>query len=78
MPKAKLTFPAEEAKKLLVAANFTNVTLGEAQRIGKNLIVETSYRDAQSLINMSRLMSEVSGNELDAKAEKADAKAAKK
>ena len=68
MPKAKLTFPAEDAKKLVVAANFSNVVLGEAQKIGKQLIVETSYRDAQSLINMSRLMNEVTGTELDGQA----------
>jgi hypothetical protein len=76
MPKAKLTFAADDAKKLAVAASFSNVTLGETVKIGKNIIVETSYRDPQSLINMMDLKAQVTGTELDKAAEPAKTTAA--
>lgn len=76
MPKAKLTFNKGDKKKLIVAANFSNVQLGDAIIVGNQLIVETSYRDAQSLINMMEMKAAVTGDELDAKpvADKATAK----
>lgn len=79
MPKAKLTFAKADAKKLTVAAHYSNVTLGESVVIGNDLIIETSYRDAQSLIKMADLKNVVTGNELDgiAKAEKEKAAAKK-
>lgn len=69
MPKAKLTFNKADKKKLIVAANFSNVQLGETVVIGNDLIVETSYRDAQSLVKLMELKAAVTGDELDAKAE---------
>lgn len=65
MPKAKLTFPKSDAKKLAVAAHFSNVTLGESIVVGDKIIVEATYRDAQSLIVMADLKNQVNGNELD-------------
>lgn len=64
MPKAKLTFPKSDAKKLSVAAHFANVTLGETITLGNEMIVETSYRDAQSLVRMVELKGQVTGDEL--------------
>ena len=77
MPKAKLTFSKSDKKKLIVAANFSNVQLGDAITIGNDLIVEVSYRDAQSLVKMMELKAAVTGDELD-KAAEAPAKAATK
>lgn len=74
MPKAKLTFPKSDKNKLIVAAHFSNVTLGEAITIGNDLIVETSYRDAQSLVKMIDLKNQVTGDELKAAAEPAKKK----
>lgn len=74
MPKAKLTFNKADRKKLIVGAHFANVQLGESIVVGNDLIVETNYRDAQSLVKMIELKNAVTGDELDAKAEKAAAK----
>jgi hypothetical protein len=65
MPKAKLTFAKSDRKKLIVAANFSNVTLGDTVTVGNDLYVETSYRDAQSLVKMIELKNQVTGDELD-------------
>ena len=77
MPKAKLTFAAADAKKLIVAASFSNVTLGESVKIGNQLIIETSYRDPQSLITMMELKSQVTGDELKPAADETPAKGKK-
>ena len=68
MAKAKLNFNKADRKKLMVAAHFANVTLGESIVVGNELIVETNYRDAQSLVKMVELKNVVTGDELDAKA----------
>lgn len=74
MPKAKLTFKKGDIKKVAVAASFSNVTLGNAMNIGENVIIEASYRDAQSLISMMELKAQVTGNELDGQPAAAAAK----
>lgn len=66
MPKAKLTFQKSDIKKLQVAASFSNVSLGESIAVGNEVIIETSYRDPQSLIRMMDLKHAVTGTELDA------------
>lgn len=71
MPKAKLTFQKSDRKKVIVAANYSSVQLGEAVTIGNDLIVEANYRDAQSLIKMMELKAAVTGDELDKVAEPA-------
>lgn len=65
MPKTKLSFPQGDVKKLEVAADITNVTLGKRVPIGDEVHIEVSYRDASSLVKMIRLIDKVSGNELD-------------
>lgn len=77
MPKAKLTFPKADKKKLIVAAHYSNVNLGEAVVIGNDLIVETTYRDAQSLVRMCDLKNAVTGEEV-LEAKKAPAEKPKK
>jgi hypothetical protein len=76
MPKAKLKFPAStDAKKLTVAAAFSNVKLGNAINAGANLIVECAASDVNNFLEMDRLIQHVKGTELDKPAtEKAPAK----
>lgn len=77
MPKAKLTFQKSDIKKLQVAASFSNVTLGESIAVGNEVIIETSYRDPQSLIRMMDLKHAVTGSELDAAKQPEQPKAVK-
>lgn len=74
MPKAKLTFAKADRKKLIVGAHFANVQLGESIVVGNDLIVETNYRDAQSLVKMVELKNAVTGEELDAAKKETPAK----
>lgn len=74
MPKAKLKFPKGDAKKLTVAAEFSNVKLGKAIEVGETLIVECTTGDVQSFLDMDRLRQSVKGTELDKVEAAADAK----
>ena len=76
MPKAKLNLPAStNAKKLHTAAELSGVKLGESKTILDDLIVEATFKNPSDLLKMGRLMERVTGNELDAVAVEAPAKA---
>lgn len=53
------------ANKFKVAAHYTGVSFGKAVKVGDEVIVETTYRDAQSLVKMAIVAHKVEGNELD-------------
>jgi len=83
MGKMQLSVPVEEKAKAEVAAHFSGLSINEAVEVGKELIMDVTYRTGNQLVNFGRKMEQVKGNELDAlkkaRAEKAkEAEKAKK
>jgi hypoxanthine-guanine phosphoribosyltransferase len=70
MPKAKLTFVKNEAKKVQVAGHFSGVEIKDHLIVGDELHLTVSYRDPQNLVKMARMIDKVTGTELDAPAKK--------
>lgn len=78
MPKGKLILPASvDAKKVEVAAYFSNVKTGESLLVNDELHLEVSYPVIDNLVKFGGHLKTVKGNELDAKKAAQAEKAAK-
>lgn len=64
MPKAKLKFQKADAKKVKVAAKFSDVQLGEAATIGNIIVTEVNYRTGSQLVEFGRAIETVTGDEI--------------
>ncbi len=80
MGKMQLTVPLEEKAKAEVAAHFSGLSINEAVEIGKELVMDVSYRTGNQLVNFGRKLETVKGTELEAlkKAREQKAKEAEK
>lgn len=66
MGKMQLSVPVEEQKKAEVAAHFSGININEAVAVGKELIMDVTYRAGNQLVNFGRKLEQVKGDELDA------------
>jgi len=61
--KTKIKLPEADAKKLVVAAHYSEVKIGSRALVGKNIIAELNARDVNKFIELGRYLAEVTGNE---------------
>lgn len=77
MPKAKLTVPLKDLKKLKVASEFSRVSLLEqgAKKVGDNVYITASTPDPANFFELGKMFTTVDGSEMDAEIKAAEEKA---
>ncbi len=66
MAKGKLKFPAILAPRFQVAADLTEIKIGEKKKIGNDAFVEISYKNAQQVFECGQYMTSLTDADVKA------------